>query len=181
MAVSHKVLVSYHHSPSDQKYRNEFEKMFAGSAGVFISKSVQIGDIDTGLKTDTIRAKIRDEYLRDSTVTVVLIGENTWQRKHVDWEVSSSIRSTLHSTRSGLLGIILPTHPSFGMTGYDAGIIPPRLHDNVVCGFAKIYHWSTDAEAVGRQIHAAFTRRDKIDPDNSYDHFINNKSANRWK
>jgi hypothetical protein len=102
-----KVFVSYHHAPLDQIYRDEFEKMFARLNGVFISKSVQIGDINPNLTVETIRSKIRDEYLRDSTVTVVLIGPNTWQRKHVDWEISSSIRQTALSSRSGLLGILL--------------------------------------------------------------------------
>lgn len=97
----HKVFVSYHHSIADQKYRDDFEKLFAEKHGVMISKSVQIGDIDSNLKTDTIRQKIRDEYLRDSTVTVVLIGSETWKRKHVDWEIGSSIRDTEYNPRSG--------------------------------------------------------------------------------
>lgn len=180
MTVKHKVFVSYHHSPSDQKYRNDFETMFSGSAGVFISKSVQIGEISTDLKMDTIRSKIRDEYLRDSTVTIVLIGAKTWQRKHVDWEISSSIRNTQYSTRSGLLGILLPTHPSFGKPAYDAGIVPPRLVGNQKRGFSNIYDWSTDAAAVSRWIHTAFKKREEVEPDNSFDHFINNKSADRW-
>jgi hypothetical protein len=103
----HKVFVSYHHS-LDQDYREKFEALFAGRYEIMISKSVQMGDIDPNLKTDTIRQKIRDEYLRDSTVTVVLVGEKTWQRKHVDWEISASIRRTEYNPRSGLLGIILP-------------------------------------------------------------------------
>ena len=50
-----------------------------------VSKSVQIGDIDSNLPTERIRQKIRDEYLRDSTVTIVLIGSETWKRKHIDY------------------------------------------------------------------------------------------------
>ena len=46
----------------------------------FVSESVEIGDIDSNLNTETIREKIRDESLRDSTVTVVLSGAYTWQR-----------------------------------------------------------------------------------------------------
>lgn len=100
----HNVFVSYHHD-NDQYYRNEFEKLFVNHYDIMVSKSVQIGDIDSNLNTETIRQKIRDEYLRDSTVTVVLIGTQTWQRKHVDWEIASSIRDTKLNPRSGLLGI----------------------------------------------------------------------------
>ena len=93
MQPRHKVFVSYHHD-NDQAYRNAFENLFANTYDIMVSKSVQIGDIDPNLKVETIRQKVRDEYLRDSTVTVVLIGSATWQRKHVDWEIGSSIRHT---------------------------------------------------------------------------------------
>lgn len=179
MADVHKVFVSYHHA-NDQVYRDAFERMFSLISGTFISKSVQIGEIMPGLNTETIRAKIRDEYLRDSTVTVVLIGTQTWQRRHVDWEISSSIRETKLSTRSGLLGILLPTHPSFHTTGYDASTVPPRLASNQRCGYANIYNWTTDSTKVSAWIQSAFDRRLTVEPDNSYPHFVNNKSGDRW-
>ena len=66
-------------------------------------------------------------YLKDSTVTVVLIGEETWKRKHVDWEIGSSLRQTQNNSRSGLLGIILPTYPRESVKKYNPYTIPPRL------------------------------------------------------
>ena len=106
----HKVFVSYHHS-RDQAYRNRFDYLFGHISDVVVLRSVQIGDLDPSLRTETLRQKIRDEYLRDSTVTVVLVGADTWKRKHVDWEIGASIRHTQYNPRSGLLGIILPTYP----------------------------------------------------------------------
>lgn len=179
-AQKHKVFVSYHHA-NDQAYRNAFEALFSQQHGVFLSKSVQIGDITATLSTEAIRQKVRDEYLQDSTVTVVLIGTQTWQRRHVDWEISSSIRETNLSSRSGLLGILLPTHPSYGQQEYDEGIIPPRLADNQLCGYAQIYNWSDNPVWVANWIESAFQRRNVIDPDNSYPHFVNNKSGDRWR
>ena len=176
----HKVFVSYHHA-NDQGFRTSFESLFVLTYSVFISKSVQIGEISLWLDADTVRAKVRDEYLQDSTVTVVLIGSNTWQRRHVDWEISSSIRQTKLSSRSGLLGILLPTHPSYHTDTYDGGIVPPRLVDNQVCGYAKIYNWSNDPTQVSAWIEAAYERRSTVDPDNSYPHFVNNKSGDRWR
>ena len=61
--------------------------MFSDYYDIMVSKSVELGDIDPNLKTETIRQKIRDNYLQDSTVTVVLVGAHTWQRKFVDWEI----------------------------------------------------------------------------------------------
>jgi len=180
MASVHKVFVSYHHE-DDQGYRDAFEALFADYYGIMVSKSVQIGDIPEGLKTETVRQKIRDEYLRDSTVTVVLIGTQTWQRKHVDWEIGASIRHTEYNPRSGLLGILLPTHPNFGTGRVDYGLIPPRLADNHRCGYAKVYDWVNDPSQVQSWIHTAFADRKHKNPDNSYQHFVNNRTGDRWQ
>ncbi len=178
-SVRHKTFVSYHHY-NDQYYRDLFESMFQNYYDIMVSKSVQIGDIGDNLSTEYIRQKIRDEYLRDSTVTVVLIGSQTWQRKHVDWEIGSSIRDTRLNPRSGLLGIILPTYPRQDTSKYDPYTIPPRLASNITCGYAKIYNWSNDPDQVQRWIHDAFNSRKTVNPDNSYLSFVNNRSGQRW-
>ena len=177
----HKVFVSYHHTPNDQKYREEFESLFNDKHQIIVSKSVQLGDINPKLKTETIRQKIRDEYLSDSTVTVVLIGPETWKRKHVDWEIGSSLRHTDSNSRSGLVGIFLPTYPLNSKNQYDPYTIPPRLHDNIECEYAKIYNWSSDPVIVQNRIHNAFEQRFKLNPDNSFSSFINNRSGDNWQ
>jgi len=143
--------------------------------------SVQIGDIDPNLKIETLRQKVRDEYLRDSTVTVVLIGAETWKRKHVDWEIGASIRQTKYNPRSGLIGIILPTYPRSDQTKYDPYTIPPRLYDNIKCLYATIYNWIEDAAIVCKWIHEAFERRNRVNPENSFPSFVNNRSGTRWQ
>ena len=172
--------MSYHHA-NDQYYKNLFDNLFSNIYDIMVSKSVQIGDIDSNLPTERIRQKIRDEYLRDSTVTVVLIGSETWKRKHVDWEIGSSIRQTEYSSRSGLLGIVLPTYPRKDLTKYDPYTIPPRLYDNVKSNFAQIYNWNDNSFVVQKWIHDAFERRNKIIPDNSFPSFMNNRSGERWQ
>ena len=124
----HKVFVSYYHD-DDQYYRELFEDRFSDYYDIMVSKSVELGDIDSYLKTETIRQKIRDEYLRDSTVTVVLVGAHTWQRKFVDWEIGSSIRQTQYNSRSGLLGILLPT---FRYHTVLSGTLP------LLCGYPRL-------------------------------------------
>ena len=179
MNERHKVFITYYHD-EDQNYRERFEGLFSVYYDIMVSKSVELGDIDPYLNTETIRQKIRDEYLRDSTVTVVLVGARTWQRKFVDWEIGSSIRETQYNSRSGLLGILLPTYPSFSTNTYNPHTIPPRLYDNIQCGFAKIYGWSNDPDTVQSWIHDAFLRRDEVTPDNSYPSFKQNRSGERW-
>ncbi len=77
-ALMHKVFISYHHD-NDQAYKEALVQ-----SGIFIDASVDTGDIDDGLSDHAIRQKIRDEYLRDSSVTIVLVGSETKNRKHVD-------------------------------------------------------------------------------------------------
>lgn len=175
----HNVFVSYYHR-DDQYYRELFENMFSDYYDIMVSKSVEMGDIDEYLSTERVRQIIRDRYLRDSTVTVVLVGERTWQRKYVDWEIGSSIRKTQNSTRSGLLGILLPTYPSYVTNTYNQYTIPPRLYDNIACDFATIHRWSDDPDTVQSWIHDAFVRRNKVTPDNSYPSFKQNRTGERW-
>ena len=85
--------------------------------GLFIDASVDTGDIDENLDDDVIRQKIRDDYLKDSTVTIVLVGTETKKRKHVDWEIYSSMFNGRVNKQSGVLVINLP---STGTTTYTA-------------------------------------------------------------
>ena len=174
----HKVFVSFHHK-LDEDYKNFFCQWLGSD---IVDKSVEDGDIDPDLKTDTVRGNIRDRFIADATVTVVLVGKCTWQRKHVDWEIGSSLRDTKNNSRCGLLGILLPTHPDYQAGGtYRPWLVPPRLADN--CGeddsYAEMYHWPYpwDAARVRRWIHAAFQRRQTVNPVNSRRQFARNRTG----
>jgi len=169
-------------------WKERFEYLFSLQVDGFISKAVGDGDIDDGLKTETIREKIRDEFIADATVTVVLIGPKTWSRKHVDWEISSSIRDTKNNSRCGLLGIFLPTYPLSNDANnvkriFNQYTVPPRLYDNwkdEKNRFANLHIWSENPETVAGWIHQAFLNRDKITPNNSFPSFVNNRTGDRW-
>lgn len=179
MSNRHNVFISYHHE-NDEPYKNRFERLFSDVYDILETKAVSDGDISPYSNTETIRRKIRDEFIRSASVAIVLIGLETWKRKHVDWEISSSIRRTELNPRTGLMGIFLPTHPDYGKSKYDRYTIPPRLSDNRDCNFAVLYHWNEDPHTVQNWIHQAFLRRNKIDPDNSSDMFKQNRSGDRW-
>lgn len=102
----HKVFISYHHD-NDQWAKDRLLVLNA-LHHIFIDKSVDTGDIDDDLPSETIRTKIRDEYLRDSTVTILLVGKETMFRKHVDWELYSSMRDGTINKKSGILVVMLP-------------------------------------------------------------------------
>ena len=92
MNYRHKVFVSYYHE-EDQYYRERFEGLFSDYYDIMVSNSVQLGDIDDELlSTERIRQIIRDDYLQSSTVTVVLVGAHTWQRKLRDHSMPQKSR-----------------------------------------------------------------------------------------
>lgn len=181
MTDVHKVFVSYHYDEDDY-YREQFEQLFSD---VYVSRSVKEGDIDPNNNEDYIYQLIRDNYLRDSTVTVVLIGAHTWQRKFVDWEIYSSLRKTQKSPRSGLLGILLPTYHRPEPMKYSYNNIPPRMSDNVKERpdgsepYASIYGWPESAASLQRMIDDAFRKR-SMNPINSRKMFDKNRTAPTW-
>ena len=177
----HKVFISFHEQ--DIKYKEDFVLMMGKR---IVDRSVDTGNIDdSGLKTATIRQKIRDEYIRDATVTIILIGRRTWQRKHVDWEIGSSIRKTKKNPRCGLLGIVLPNHPAHGKREVDPHLMPPRLADNCAKddSYAVIYDWPIPwaPAKVAEWIHRAFVRRDGRPPNNSLGPFARNRTRDYRK
>ena len=95
----HKVFISYHHG-SDQWYKEKLVE-YGERYSLFVDRSVDTGDIPDEWTDQQIRREIRDKYLRDSTVTVVLVGRETKRRKHVDWEIHSSMYDGSVSRRSG--------------------------------------------------------------------------------
>ena len=175
----HKVFISFHEQ--DIKYKEDLVRMMGNR---IVDRSVDTGNIDTSLKTATVRQKIRDEYIRDATVTIVLIGPRTWQRMHVDWEIGSSIRKTKRNPRCGLLGILLPNHSNHDRK-YNRHLIPPRLADNYTedVPYALIYDWPRPwaPAKVAQWIHRSFVRRDGAPPNNSRAPFARNRSRDYRK
>lgn len=108
VASKHKVFISFCHK--DQQYKDELVAL-GKVHGIFVDKSVNTGDISENQTDEQIRTEIRDNYLRDSAVTIVLIGTDTKYRKHVDWEIHSSMHDGKLNKRSGILAVNLPTLP----------------------------------------------------------------------
>lgn len=103
----HRVFISYHHA-NDQWYKEELIR-WGEEHGIFIDDSVHSGDIPDYWDDERIRVTIRDEYLRTSSVTILLVGTMTWARKHVDWELYSSMRDSEINKKSGLVVVMLPS------------------------------------------------------------------------
>ena len=115
----HNVFISYHHD-NDQFYKNRLVSL-GSRFSAFVDRSVDTGDICENLPDEAIRRRIRDEYLRQTTVTVVLVGTETKSRKHVDWEIHSSMYDGSVNHRSGILVVNLPSTGSTTFTAAHEG------------------------------------------------------------
>ncbi len=140
-----KIFVSYHHA-GDQGFYNALAKL-VDDCEFLQDKSV---DRLIGVSDDAEyqERRIREEFITGSSATVVLCGPKTPWRKFVDWE----IYGTLYKEH-GLIGLQLPhllPDPNRNLC-----IVPDRLHDNVVSGYAV---WRTWSELASNQNPAAILR-----------------------
>ena len=126
--LRHKVFISYHHA-NDQSFKNDLLTLNA-QHNIFIDSSVDTGDVSDALSDQSIRQLIRDDYLGDSTVTILLVGLQTWGRKHIDWELFSSMYDGAVNKKSGILVINLPsvncTYYTANHTGEKERIYPEQ-------------------------------------------------------
>ena len=171
MPVKHRCFVSYHkvNSTAVQNFVEEF-------SDVFTAKTVGVTDEDDFINSedrDYVMRRIREKYLSDTTVTIVLIGECTKARKYVDWEIASSLRNDPVNRRSGLLGINMKSVGS-------RGLAPLRLYDNYDSenkaeSYALYRTYPSTAQALRNAIQTAFDRRATHTPINTRDLFKNNR------
>lgn len=103
----HKVFVSFHHA-NDQWYKDELVR-WGTENNVFIDGSVDMGEIPDNWDAQHIREYIRDNHLKDTTVTILLVGTETKNRKHIDWELFSSMYDGKVNKKSGILVSNLPS------------------------------------------------------------------------
>lgn len=149
--------ISYHHA--DEYEVQRFIQDFDHEQDVLIARGIgagMAGDIINSSNEDYIKTRIREKYLRDTTVTIVLVGKCTWARKYVDWEVAASLRTTPTASRSGLLAITLPS-----ATDFSGKELPARVADNVngEDGYARWWKYPMSASSLASLIETAYDAR----------------------
>lgn len=158
--VRRKCFISYHHDDQDEV--DTFVKTFDHERNLFISRGLgkeMSQDIIDSTDTDYVMRRIRELYLSDSTVTIVMLGKCTWARRYVDWEIQASLRNGQTVTANGLLAIKLP---SFAKS---AGYFPERLNANLKQSdsqadcYARWIDYPTTSQALMDAIEAAYQRR----------------------
>lgn len=130
-------------------------------------------DIVNSNDTDYVMRRIREQYMANTSVTIVMVGQNTWKRRYVDWEIAASLRNGFGNPANGLLGIKLPSY-AYGIQQY-----PFRLNDNlnakgVPSGtpcYARCIPYPTNSAELATAIEDAYQRRQ------TQSHLINNMRA----
>ena len=152
----HKVFISYHEADIDEV--NDFIKEFSSEKNVFITRTLDMKqEIIDSSDTDYVTRRIRELYLKDSTVTLVMIGKCTWARRYVDWEIQSSLRQGKTVIPNGLLGIKL--------LSYNNNSYPARINKNLKQNdkqkdcYARVIDYPSKKEILASYIDDAFNAR----------------------
>jgi len=146
------------HYRGDKQEVDAFIEYLGNQQGVFTPYVLGANDNDDFINStnpDYVMTQIRSRYLKDTTVTIVLIGNYTHSRRYVDWEIKSSLRQGEY-TPNGLMGIILP---SKGGSPY----LHPRLAANwskehVNC-YARYWIYPKTVDELGLWIEDAYSAR----------------------
>lgn len=152
----HKCFLAYHSEDADEVA--DFVERFAT---VFIPRVIGITDADDFVDStdaDYVMDCVREKYLADSTVTIVMVGKCTWARRYVDWEIYSTLRKDKKNRLSGLMGVTLPSVAESPRTP------PTRLADNLkgtnnADGYARWWRYPTSDEQLRGYIEDAFQAR----------------------
>ena len=153
--VRHKTFISYHRD--DQEEVDDFIAAFDHERDVFIARAVGSDQtMDELIESDNdeyVMRRIREEHIRDSTVTLVFIGENTWSRKFVDWELAASLhQGPKAGLPNGVLAILSPK--------LSKAIVPDRFADNWETGYAKYFAYPKNRTQLANWIDEAFKARE---------------------
>lgn len=138
----------------------------------FIKRGITLPEeVIRSSSTDYVMRRVRELYVRDSTVTIVLIGPCTWSRRFVDWEIQASLRQPAGVLPNGLIGILL-----------DKSIrppLPPRFALNRDSGYAKYHYYPATVAALEDWIEDAYwarTGRSRLIR-NPRDRFLRNRAC----
>lgn len=154
MTIRHKCFISYHHA--DHQAVRAFIDTFDEGHDVFISRDITMPDdiINSG-NAEYVMDRIRSLYIKDSTVTIVLVGRCTHSRQFVDWEVQASLRQPQNGLPNGLIAILLDPKA-------EKGKLPDRTRRNVASEYATFQKYPPGPDTLAGWIDTAYEARTTI-------------------
>jgi hypothetical protein len=106
--------------------------------------------------------RIREKYIWEARLTIVLTGRCTWARRYVDWELAAALTDDEIGPRTALLGIRLPY---LGSTA--PAVVPERFADNVDAAYATFRGHPVSSEELRYWVEGALVQGQYGTPDNS--------------
>ncbi|WJG70193.1 TIR domain-containing protein [Spiroplasma ixodetis] len=87
-----KIFISYHHL-REQEEKNQLAELIKKYGNYLNIKdmSVERGDIEPTWSHNKIAKTIRQNHLKDTTITILILGIHTKCRQHIDWEIEASL------------------------------------------------------------------------------------------
>lgn len=98
-----RIFVSFHHA-LNQKHADVIRGIVTslGHTDISVNEGTKIENEEK--KTDEqIRREIRDNFLKDVDITIVIVGQDTTNRKHIDWEIRSTVYKFEGHRNGGLI------------------------------------------------------------------------------
>ena len=141
--MGHKCFISC--KKEDQWYRDQIDKLFLSSD--LINKGLdRVIDSDDG---EYIMKTIRQDYLKDSTVTIFVIGSHSSEYEGYDFmgrrknyfierELQASLYNGVGNTRNGILGVVLPEMYDRVYKGSYQCQTCGNMHNTVVIGDSTV-------------------------------------------
>lgn len=171
------VFVSYHHN-GDARLRDSFERQLAG---VIRSSSIFPGEIQAPA-SELVAKRVMRDRIGNCDALVVLVGQQTFGRRWVDWEIRAALDPRIRGGRKPLIGALSPQltrhlnaieQEISTIKGRRSGRsilvaadalnetfrkrlnmqLPPRLLDNVISGYASLHAWPRSAAIVESILH----------------------------
>ena len=164
--VKRNVFVTYHHADQD-----EVDDFVARYGGWFNSiRVLGVSDSDDYVdsdNTDYVLRRIREKYISGTSASIALIGECSWARKYVDWEIAATLRNNPNDPRGALLAVQLPS-----IDGRNDVTLPGRLsmnrhYDRTVdqeLGYASYHRYPRSGSSLTQWVEDAIVRRDSREP-----------------
>jgi hypothetical protein len=156
IGAKRKVFITYSHF--DELTVSQFINYWAYHEEVFIPKALGVRDNDNFIDSDNpdyVMSQIRQKYVGDTSVTIVLIGTCTHSRRYVDWEIKASLTQPAGGLPNGLLGILLQP--------LEEAHLPDRFAKNFKSaqgdGYARYRYAPKTAEQLAAWIEDGFQAR----------------------
>ncbi len=164
--VKRNVFVTYNHADQVEVYD------FIARYGEWFNSMHVLGASDNddyvdSDDTDYVLRRIREKYIRGTSATITLIGECSWTRKYVDWEIAATLRNNLSDPRGALLAVQLPS-----IDGRSDVTLPNRLAMNrqydsrshTERGYASYHPYPQAGSTLSQWVEQAIVRRNQKVP-----------------